>query len=411
MQTIKLFRFCLVAFLPISALAAPKMSAPDEGTLIESCSEFSQAGMRECLRGKANDSQQDLQQFEKEILNTLSQEGEDNKFLIEAKIKLATSSKVFANYRDVHCDFSASLSGGGNGRSIKYPACLAELNLRRMAQIRTVLTDFLLPPTTTAWDEFDERSLVEACREFSPARVQKCLQERAEDTLKMIQDLDKAVTSTLSRWDEEKHYITESKIKLAVSSKVFASYRDVHCDFAASLSRSSNDPSMVQPACIAELNHRRAIQLRKAMFDLDERAVQPEVASSEHPRLAIFAVSDALALGDQILRQTCGEAYTERRECLSANAKDSQLALQQAETQVANALSRRDKETQYVSEAKTKLAASNQSFVKYRDEQCGFAASSENTVGTDPDMGRLACVTELNYRRAAQLRETASKLQ
>jgi hypothetical protein len=99
------------------------------------------------------------------------------------------------------------------------------------------------------------------------------------------------------------------------------------------------------------------------------------------------------------------------RECLAAKAETSQKALRQAEELVAGALSRWDQEARYVNQAMAKLAASSEEFAEYRDTQCAFASSLGGTaIGNALEIRRLACVSELNERRAAQLRDAVSDL-
>ena len=99
------------------------------------------------------------------------------------------------------------------------------------------------------------------------------------------------------------------------------------------------------------------------------------------------------------------------RDCLAKKAENSQKALLQAEEKVVNTLSKWDEDNKYVSQAKGKLTASNKEFSKYRETQCEFSASlSGGGAGSAHEMGRLACVSELNNRRAEQLRDAVSDL-
>jgi len=61
----------------------------------------------------------------------------------------------------------------------------------------------------------------------------------------------------------------------------------------------------------------------------------------------------------------------------------------------------------YVDLAKMRFAASRKAFIEYRDKQCAFAASlGGGAIGHALETRRLACMTELNNRRAEQLRNT-----
>jgi len=99
------------------------------------------------------------------------------------------------------------------------------------------------------------------------------------------------------------------------------------------------------------------------------------------------------------------------RDCLAKKAHESEQALKQAEKDVSAVLSKWDEDTKYINFAKKKFAASEKAFAKYREEQCAFAASlGGGAIGNTLDMGRLACVAELNSRRAEQLRNAVTDL-
>ncbi|WP_406805837.1 lysozyme inhibitor LprI family protein [Burkholderia semiarida] len=70
-----------------------------------------------------------------------------------------------------------------------------------------------------------------------------------------------------------------------------------------------------------------------------------------------------------------------------------------------------DEDAKYINLAKIRLAASQKAFVKYRTAQYAFASSlGGGAIGNALEMQRLACVAELNNRRAAQLRDAVSDL-
>jgi uncharacterized protein YecT (DUF1311 family) len=146
MRTMKLIGFCLAACLPALALATSTASVLDARALREECSAFSQAGMRECLARKAENGRKALTQAEEKAAGILSKWDEDKKYVIQAKAKLAASNKEFAKYRETQCEFSASLSGGGAGNAHEMGrlACVAELNNRRVEQLRNAVSDLPL---------------------------------------------------------------------------------------------------------------------------------------------------------------------------------------------------------------------------------------------------------------------------
>ncbi len=154
MRTVKLICFWLVAYFPLFALAASSAFATATATapvfgeraLREECSAFSQAGMRDCLAKKAENSQRALRQTEEKVADILSKWDEDVKYIDLAKAKFAASGKVFAKYRDEQCAFALSLGGGaiGNALEMRRLACVAELNNRRVEQLREALSDLPL---------------------------------------------------------------------------------------------------------------------------------------------------------------------------------------------------------------------------------------------------------------------------
>nr|WP_244875510.1 lysozyme inhibitor LprI family protein [Paracidovorax avenae] len=112
----------------------------------EECSAHSQAGMRDCLAKKASNSKDDLRQARNNAISILSKWDEDAQYAGRAKAELDASDKDFEKYRDAHCKFRASLSGGGAGNSheIQRLACIAELNTTRARQLRDAVADLPL---------------------------------------------------------------------------------------------------------------------------------------------------------------------------------------------------------------------------------------------------------------------------
>lgn len=146
MRSVKLICFWLAAYLPLSAFAASTVPALSERALREECSVFSEAGMRDCLAKKAENSQKALRQAEGKVAGTLPKWDEDMKYVSQAKAKLAASNKEFTKYRDTQCAFASSLGGGaiGNALDMRRLACIAELNNRRAEQLRDAVSDLPL---------------------------------------------------------------------------------------------------------------------------------------------------------------------------------------------------------------------------------------------------------------------------
>ena len=124
------------------------------------------------------------------------------------------------------------------------------------------------------------------------------------------------------------------------------------------------------------------------------------------------AASTAPPAGERALREECSAAsQSEMRACLAKRAERSLRELRQIEENVAGTLSKWDEDSKYVSQAKARLAASHREFSKYREAQCDFSASlSGGGAGNSRELRRLACVSELNDRRAEQLRDAVSDL-
>ena len=146
MRTITLIGFGLALSLPVLALAASMTTVPDERALREECSAFSQAGMRDCLAKKAEESQKALRQAEEKVADALTQWDEDDKYIKQTKAKLAASNKSFVKYREEQCAFASSQGGGavGNALEMRRLACVVELNSRRAVQLHDAVSDLPL---------------------------------------------------------------------------------------------------------------------------------------------------------------------------------------------------------------------------------------------------------------------------
>lgn len=146
MRILKQFIFCLAVCLPVPVFADSAIQVLSEREFREQCSEFSQAGMRDCLAEKARESQEALRKAEQVAMDALSKWIEDPPYIDKAKAKFAASNKAFAKYREAQCAFAYSLGGGaiGNALDMWRFACIAELNNRRAEQLRDVVSDLPL---------------------------------------------------------------------------------------------------------------------------------------------------------------------------------------------------------------------------------------------------------------------------
>ncbi|PMS14295.1 DUF1311 domain-containing protein [Trinickia caryophylli] len=133
-----------------------------------------------------------------------------------------------------------------------------------------------LAPGATAADSpalQDEHAIREACSGESEAGMRECLAKRAADSDKKLKQAEQKALDAVSKWDEDGKYIRLARNELQSSGKAFTQYRKAQCDFAASLGGGAigNALDMRRFACEAELNERRAEQLRAAVQDLPRR--------------------------------------------------------------------------------------------------------------------------------------------
>lgn len=111
------------------------------------------------------------------------------------------------------------------------------------------------------------------------------------------------------------------------------------------------------------------------------------------------------------LREACSFDAAGVRECLDKHAKESEAALKAAESAFAAAVKRWDTDAKYAKQTRQKLSAAAAAFVKYRAAQCAWAASlGGGAIGNALEMSRLACIAELNLRRADSLQTAAREL-
>ncbi|MES2741150.1 MAG: lysozyme inhibitor LprI family protein [Pseudomonadota bacterium] len=138
MRKINFISLGILVFLPLLVFATSNDLTLSERALREECSTGSQAGIRDCLAKKVEESQKGLRRSEANLSNVLSKWDEDDKYIILAKDKLDKSSKEFIKYRQSQCEFSSALGGGaaGNTYEIRRLACVAELNSKRSKQLR-----------------------------------------------------------------------------------------------------------------------------------------------------------------------------------------------------------------------------------------------------------------------------------
>lgn len=143
MRALNALVLCVVAITALVAANAAESQISSESEMLEVCSAYSQAGMRDCLADKADDSQQVLRAAEQAAADALARWDEDRKYQDEAAKKLSASNQEFARYRTAQCAFLTALIGGGagNSREIGRLRCVAALNYQRAAQLRDAVAE------------------------------------------------------------------------------------------------------------------------------------------------------------------------------------------------------------------------------------------------------------------------------
>jgi uncharacterized protein YecT (DUF1311 family) len=117
-----------------------------------------------------------------------------------------------------------------------------------------------------------ESDLRGKCSEnFGPqVAIRRCVEEAATTSEKTLKQAEDYALASLSGWETDKEYIDLAKTRLIAAGKTFEQFRADQCSFAASLGASAIGAAleMRRNACIAELNLRRAKQLRDFMDTL-----------------------------------------------------------------------------------------------------------------------------------------------
>lgn len=133
-----------------------------------------------------------------------------------------------------------------------------------------------LAPLTTAMaadSPQTERQLYELCSWNPQADMRDCLADKAEESVKTLAAAQKEAADALGKWNEDRKYVDQAKARLAASNNAFRSHRSAQCEYSASLSGGAvgNAHEMGKLACQAELNQRRARQLRDGVADLPSK--------------------------------------------------------------------------------------------------------------------------------------------
>lgn len=124
-----------------------------------------------------------------------------------------------------------------------------------------------------------------------------------------------------------------------------------------------------------------------------------------------FATPNGAILSERELRAECSYEMTGVRECLQEKHRASEVNLKRVEKNARESLDKWDEDPRYIKATRARLVASREAFIKYRETQCAFASSlGGGAIGNALEVQRLACVAELNNRRAEQLRDAVSDL-
>lgn len=133
---------------------------------------------------------------------------------------------------------------------------------------------FMLVGAASADATQDERSARDECSAYSQSGMRDCLKNKLRESEQSLKQAEESAVSTLCKWDEDTKQVSASKNKLKVANTNYVRYRDAQCAFAASLGGGAigNALELRRLACVAELNTRRASELRSAVADLPLRS-------------------------------------------------------------------------------------------------------------------------------------------
>ncbi|WP_243489425.1 lysozyme inhibitor LprI family protein [Massilia violaceinigra] len=118
--------------------AGERAAAPESvKTAMETCDQFSQADIRECLGMHAWKSATLLKNAQAGALAALGKWDEDEGYVTAARARLKQANTAFARYREAQCGFATSLAGGaaGNSHESSRLACVADLNAQRAQRL------------------------------------------------------------------------------------------------------------------------------------------------------------------------------------------------------------------------------------------------------------------------------------
>lgn len=140
MRAIKRFDWALVLSLLVGTMAVAQQPT------VEDCDALSQAQRLGCLGRRVAASQEKLRQAEIVVVNRITHWDEDDRQVRQAGARLAAAKREFAKFRELHCEFVASLGGGAIGSAIEARRliCVADLNTARAASLRDAVAELPL---------------------------------------------------------------------------------------------------------------------------------------------------------------------------------------------------------------------------------------------------------------------------
>jgi len=253
------FDDCVARYMNLDA------SIIDNDEMRHSCTEFSQAGMFDCLNIKAEYSENLLDKFEYEIDSPLSR----------------VARQAFFLYRDAHCALVSSIGAGAIaiGTRMFYPSCIAVQNNMRIALLNKIILNkkrMLEEKENLATPDIffiDGRDLEKKCG-WEGAVGEKaviCLQNETEESFQALKQAEVEIFRAIAKWDEYAHYIVIAKGKLKLATQIFYLYRDAHCEFEISLTYDDRNNDTIHSMCIAEMNQWQASQLHDLALILQTR--------------------------------------------------------------------------------------------------------------------------------------------
>lgn len=113
-----------------------------------------------------------------------------------------------------------------------------------------------------------------------------------------------------------------------------------------------------------------------------------------------------------VARQECSSArsHVEMRACIRAKMEESARELRKAEDEMRKALRAWREEPRFIQSSAAKFEDSIKEFHRYRQAQCELSASLAAGGNSQDDL-RLSCISEVNSKRVAQIKQDRAFVQ